>query len=104
MGYVLVLIYVASVVWVAVDAGRHDWSQRRRGAKTAAGQVIGVVILWIVFFPLYLVQRRQVPRIGRRIALGTKKCPDCAEVVLAEALVCKHCGRRFDSSTTGAAS
>ena len=28
----------------------------------------------------------------------TKKCPDCAEIIKAEARVCKHCGRRFDSS------
>jgi hypothetical protein len=27
----------------------------------------------------------------------TKKCPDCAETVLAEARVCKHCGYRFTS-------
>jgi hypothetical protein len=25
-----------------------------------------------------------------------KKCPDCAEFVLIEARVCKHCGFRFD--------
>jgi hypothetical protein len=27
----------------------------------------------------------------------TKKCPDCAETVLADAKVCKHCGCRFAS-------
>jgi hypothetical protein len=27
----------------------------------------------------------------------TKKCPDCAETVLADANVCKHCGYRFAS-------
>lgn len=26
---------------------------------------------------------------------GTKKCPDCAETILADAKVCKHCGYRF---------
>jgi hypothetical protein len=26
---------------------------------------------------------------------ATKKCPDCAETVLADARVCKHCGYRF---------
>ncbi|MDP7724764.1 DUF2510 domain-containing protein [Mycobacterium sp. TY814] len=25
----------------------------------------------------------------------TKKCPDCAETILAEAKVCKHCGYRY---------
>ena len=29
----------------------------------------------------------------------TKKCPDCAETVLADANVCKHCGYRFASSS-----
>jgi hypothetical protein len=28
-------------------------------------------------------------------AKTTKKCPDCAETILADAHVCKHCGYRF---------
>jgi hypothetical protein len=30
----------------------------------------------------------------------TKRCPDCAETILAAANVCKHCGRRIDVATT----
>lgn len=30
------------------------------------------------------------------VARSRKRCPDCAEVVLADAKVCKHCGYRFD--------
>jgi len=33
---------------------------------------------------------------------STKQCPDCAEIVLAEARVCKHCGYRFDEKTSPA--
>jgi hypothetical protein len=29
-------------------------------------------------------------------ARRTKQCPDCAETILADASVCKHCGYRFD--------
>ncbi|WP_082951022.1 zinc ribbon domain-containing protein [Mycobacterium mantenii] len=29
----------------------------------------------------------------------TKKCPDCAETILAAAKVCKHCGYRFTPSS-----
>lgn len=29
---------------------------------------------------------------------ATKCCPDCAEAILADARVCKHCGYRFDVS------
>jgi hypothetical protein len=32
------------------------------------------------------------PEYGRR----TRNCPDCAERILADAKVCKHCGYRFD--------
>jgi hypothetical protein len=30
-----------------------------------------------------------------RVQAQTKKCPDCAETILADAKVCKHCGYRF---------
>jgi hypothetical protein len=33
---------------------------------------------------------------------ATKRCPDCAETVLAEARVCKHCGYRFARSAPDA--
>jgi hypothetical protein len=32
----------------------------------------------------------------------TKKCPDCAETVLADARVCKHCGYRFAPAASSA--
>jgi hypothetical protein len=62
MGYVIAALVLASMIWVAVDARGRDWSQKKRGAKTATGQVIGVVLIWPVFFPFYLVQRRGVPK------------------------------------------
>jgi ribosomal protein S27E len=35
-------------------------------------------------------------------AKTTKKCPDCAETILADAKVCKHCGYRFAPSAPDA--
>jgi hypothetical protein len=29
---------------------------------------------------------------------ATKRCPDCAEIILAAARVCKHCGARLDTA------
>jgi hypothetical protein len=29
-------------------------------------------------------------------AVGTKKCPDCAESIKLDALVCHYCGRKFE--------
>ena len=34
------------------------------------------------------------------VIAATKTCPDCAEPILAEARVCKHCRYRFESSTS----
>ena len=31
----------------------------------------------------------------------TKRCPDCAEEILAAARVCKHCRYRFDEPGAG---
>ena len=36
--------------------------------------------------------------IGAPMAVGTKKCPDCAECIKLEALVCQHCGRKFGNA------
>lgn len=33
-----------------------------------------------------------------------KTCPDCAEIVRENARVCRHCGYRFDTGTSGARS
>ena len=27
-----------------------------------------------------------------------ERCPDCAELILKEAMVCKHCGKKFNST------
>ena len=28
-----------------------------------------------------------------------KECPDCAEIIKAQAKVCQHCGKKFDSTS-----
>jgi ribosomal protein L32 len=43
-----------------------------------------------------LIMRRPQQRAPASDAT-TKQCPDCAETILAQAHVCKHCGYRFDN-------
>jgi hypothetical protein len=115
---VIVGIIVASAVWVGVDASQREWGTKpakpgRLASPGPAGWVVGTLLFWVVIFPLYLVRRNRVPlkaaagqavssvipaQSGGIAERRTKKCPDCAEVVLAEAKVCKHCKYRFDKA------
>jgi hypothetical protein len=108
MGWAILVLVVATTVWAAFDAKRRDLGATSHGPLTAGGYVVGMVLLWIVFFPLYLYQRRKAPLLTAAVPVAStspgpeaprfKTCPDCAETILAEANVCKHCHYRFDEA------
>jgi len=54
------LIALASAIWVGVDASRRDWTENRFCNRTWKW-VLGCLVLWIIAFPAYLVQRGRVP-------------------------------------------
>ena len=57
---VLVLIVVASSIWVFFDAQGRDWSENRHAGGPYAW-AFACLLLWIFFFPLYLSQRSRHP-------------------------------------------
>ena len=58
-----VFVSVSGTVWLAFDARKRDWSESRSrwGARNTTTWVIASLLLWIVVFPIYLVQRGRVP-------------------------------------------
>jgi hypothetical protein len=108
MGAVVVLFVLATSIWVLIDAGQRDFSQNSF-AKSPLIWFFGCLFLWIVVFPIYLIHRGRTPLKGARNTAALahvpppaasptttlKRCPDCAETILADARVCKHCGFRF---------
>jgi hypothetical protein len=60
MNQVVLLVVLATTIWVGVDASARDFS-RSSFARSTALWVIGCLALWIVVFPIYLVQRGKVP-------------------------------------------
>jgi hypothetical protein len=58
----IAIVVVGSTLWVAVDAYGRDWSANRFADKPWLW-IVGCLLLWVVVFPVYLVQRGRVPRV-----------------------------------------
>jgi hypothetical protein len=65
-----------------------------------AGLIVGAILLarYVIISGIVTgvsQARSQAPAAATQLRVE-KVCPDCAESVLAEARVCKHCGFRFE--------
>jgi hypothetical protein len=56
----MLLVILATTIWLGIDAGRRDWTGSSF-ARSAGVWVFGSLAMWIVIFPLYLVMRARVP-------------------------------------------
>ncbi len=92
----ILLAVVGTTIWVGVDASKRDW----RGGSGTATWVVGCILLWIVFFPIYLVKRGRAPL--KDAPAGTnalspppgpmyRECPYCKEAMRRDAEICPHC-------------
>jgi Protein of unknown function (DUF2510) len=71
LGLVYVL-FIASAIWVGVDASQRDFSHDRF-ANATWKWVVGCLLLWIVVFPVYLARRGRAPL--RRTAAASSVAP-----------------------------
>jgi hypothetical protein len=51
------IIVAATALWAAIDSSKLELHKYKGGTSGAVLVFFGVVLLWIVFFPLYLVMR-----------------------------------------------
>lgn len=96
----LLVIWVACGIFAAMIAA----AKGRSGcAWMFLGVIFGIFALLAVGFlpsvkhePIKVVVQNTPPPLNK--GRKEKACPDCAEMVLADARVCKHCGYKFDGS------
>lgn len=83
------LVAVTLAFWVY-----HDAKRRGKTPGKALAWAAGVLVLWIVFFPLWLFTRpKQHAEEG---AFGQMRaCPGCGGYVDREASFCPRCGQRL---------
>ncbi len=84
------MVYV--IIWIvcAVLGGMVGSSKGRGGAGVALGLLLGPIGVLIVAFLPANTAKAEEKALSEG---GMRKCPFCAELVKAEALVCKHCGK-----------
>jgi hypothetical protein len=100
-GLLVLLIVVGTTIWVGVDASKRDWSAGGgSGANSTAGWVIACLLLWILFFPMYLVKRGRAPLKDAPACPAAspsppdamyRECPYCKEPMRRDAAICPHC-------------
>ena len=84
------MVYV--IIWIvcAVLGGMVGSSKGRGGAGVALGLLLGPIGVLIVAFLPANTAKAEEKALSEG---GMRKCPFCAELVKAEAVVCKHCGK-----------
>jgi len=111
--WLITLVVLGTTAWVTYDAHTNEISTSSKHAYAwdtgAFAWCVACLLLWIVFFPAYLVRRsktmaersaaRPATTMTPAIAGPTKYCQACGQVLPAGAAFCSRCGDHQGSRT-----
>lgn len=76
MNWIIAIIIVASIIWAYFDAraiGVKSGLVKGMADQNISAWIGGMILLWIVFFPFYLIKRGEFKKINNSQGLGAKK-------------------------------
>jgi len=87
--YIGLFFSIALAFWVYLDA-----KKRGKTPGKALAWATGVLLLWVVFFPLWLLTRPKEV-LGEDAFEHMRVCLSCGGYIDREASFCPHCGHRL---------
>lgn len=99
-GYILLLLGALAAIFgvVSVNSVKSQLGPMIGQPDLAGRAAIGLGVLAAITGIIVVVARSSK---GSSKLSGTKKCPDCAETIQAEAKVCRFCGKVLETSLAG---
>jgi hypothetical protein len=89
--------FMAFIVFFLIMAGVVASVASSKGKSAGAWFLYGLLIWPVALAHILLTTADSKSSNNRAIQTGGKKCPQCAEIVKREAIVCRFCGNRdFD--------
>lgn len=107
VGAIVGLVVLATSVWVFFDATDYRVrTSKNIGTTAPVAWFGGCLLMWIIFFPGYLVQRNKVllepAATPFRTFSDSMDCPFCSERIKRNAVICRFCQRELRTRSADA--
>ena len=100
MGTIFAIFIIASIIWVAYDASKIGVKKDMISGMFNMGifgWVVACILVWIIFFPAYIIKRGEYIKAGTRSQNFVGFCSKCGKPLNVGATFCSACGKPVEA-------